>query len=219
GNDVMLGGAGADIHNGGAGTDRAQYNDSPIGLTVDLQLPANNTGIATGDSYAAVENLYGSNFADDLRGNALANTIWGGTGNDVIYGRAGNDHLLGGDGNDVLIGGLGRDSLTGAGGFDRFDFNFLSESLPGSLNRDVITDFIGNGVSAGDRINVSMIDANVLLAGNQAFGFVGGAAFTAAGQLRYAGGVLQGSTDADATAEFEILLTGAPALVGADMVL
>ncbi|MGE3279561.1 MAG: CARDB domain-containing protein, partial [Alphaproteobacteria bacterium] len=123
GNDVMLGGAGADIHNGGAGTDRAQYNDSPIGLTVDLQLPANNTGIATGDSYAAVENLYGSNFADDLRGNALANTIWGGTGNDVIYGRAGNDHLLGGDGNDVMLGGAGADIHNGGAGTDRAQYN------------------------------------------------------------------------------------------------
>jgi hypothetical protein len=37
--------------------------------------------------------------------------------------------------------------------------------------------------------------------------------------LRYSGGVVQGSTDADTSAEFAILLTGAPALVAADIVL
>jgi serralysin len=214
----MIGGAGADVHNGGAGTDRAQYTDAPAGLTVDLQTPANNTGIAIGDSYISIENLYGSNFADNLRGNAGDNTIWGGTGNDILHGRADNDTLNGGLGNDVMIGGLGLDSLTGGGGFDRFDFDSLSESLPG-LNRDVITDFVGNGSLEGDRIDVSTIDANVLLAGNQAFTFIGGAAFSQAGQLRYSGGALQGSTDADTSAEFAIQLTGAPALVGADLIL
>jgi serralysin len=216
---VLRGGAGADVHNGGVGIDRAQYIDAPAGLTVDLQTPANNTGIAIGDSYISIENLYGSNFSDTLRGDAGANTIRGGAGNDTLVGRAGNDTLLGDLGNDVLIGGLGLDSLTGGGGLDRFDFDAVSESPPGSLNRDVITDFVGNGAAAGDRIDVSTIDANVLLAGNQAFTFIGSAAFTAAGQLRYSGGVLQGSTDVDTSAEFAIQLTGAPALVGADIIL
>jgi hypothetical protein len=68
-------------------------------------------------------------------------------------------------------------------------------------------------------IDVSTIDANDLLAGNQVFTFIGSAAFTAAGQLRYSGGVLQGSTNADTSAEFEIQLTGAPILVAADIIL
>jgi serralysin len=109
--------------------------------------------------------------------------------------------------------------MIGSDGFDRFDFNSVSQSLPGALNRDVITDFIGNGAAAGDLIDVSTIDANVLAAGNQEFTFIRGAAFSQAGQLRYSGGVVQGSTDADTSAEFAILLTGAPALVAADIVL
>jgi hypothetical protein len=59
-------------------------------------------------------------------------------------------------------------------------------------------------------IDVSTIDANVLVAGNQAFTFIGSVAFSAAGQLRYSGGLLQGSTDADAAAELQVQLTGAP---------
>ena len=105
--------------------------------------------------------------------------------------------VFGGLGNDLLVGGFGRDVMTGGGGFDRFDFNSVGESLPGLFNRDVITDFVGNGILAGDVIDVSTIDANVFLLGNQAFRLYRGAAFTAPGQLRYSGGVLQGSTDAD----------------------
>jgi Ca2+-binding RTX toxin-like protein len=117
-----------------------------------------------------------------------------------------------------LFGGLGSDRMDGGAGSDTFDFNSVSET-PTGLNRDLITDFTGNGKLAGDLIDVSTLDANVLLPGNQAFAFIGSAAFTAAGQLRYSGGVLQGSTNANTAAEFEIRLVGAPVLLGADILL
>ena len=154
-------------------------------------------GSAAGDTLNEIENLIGSNFADTLTGDGLANTLNG-------FG-----------GNDLLTGGLGPDVLVGGVGFDRFDFNSVAESV-GAL-RDVITDFVGNEILAGDVIDVSTIDANVLLLGNQAFTFIGRAAFTAAGQLRYAGGVLQGSTDGDVFAEFQVALTGVPALTVFDI--
>ncbi len=61
----------------------------------------------------------------------------------------------------------------------------------------------------GDQINLRHIDTNTLVTGTQAF--IWGGSFTA-GHLRYVGGVLQGNTDGDAAAEFEIQLVGAPAL-------
>jgi Ca2+-binding RTX toxin-like protein len=146
GNDVLLGGAGGDALNGGVGVDRVQYNDSPAGLTVDLQAPANNTGIAAGDSYVSVENLYGSNFADNQRGNAGANTIWGAAGNDIIYGRAGNDTLLGGDDNDVLLGGAGADVLNGGNGTDRAQYT----DSPVGLTADLQARANNTGIAAGD---------------------------------------------------------------------
>jgi serralysin len=167
-------------------------------------------GSAAGDTLSQIENLNGSNFADTLIGDGLANTLTGFNGNDL---------LNGGLGNDLLIGGLGADTLIGGGGLDTFDFNSVSESPPGFGFRDVITDFVGNGAAAGDVLNFSTIDANTLLVGDQAFSFIGGAAFSAAGQLRYSRGVVQGSTDGDLFAEFEVALSGAPALVGADIVL
>ncbi|HAX87932.1 MAG TPA: hypothetical protein DCY91_17115, partial [Cyanobacteria bacterium UBA11370] len=65
-------------------------------------------------------------------------------------------------GNDILSGGgngvggfAERDTLTGGLGNDIFDFNFLEDSRGGSSARDVITDFVGNGNLAGDRIDLS----------------------------------------------------------------
>lgn len=97
-------------------------------------------------------------------------------------------------------------------GADTFLLRGVIESQPGSLNRDVITDFKGAGAGINDQISLSEIDANVLVAGSQAFTYIGAVAFTAAGQLRFAGGVLQGSADADTAAEFEIELLGTPSL-------
>jgi serralysin len=255
GNDVLVGGDGddflrgdtvADILIGGTGIDTASYTESAAGVDVNLTTGLGFFGSAAGDTLFGIENLNGSNFNDTLNGNNLANTLSGADGNDILNGLNGNDTLNGGtgndtlnggggtdtlngnDGNDRLIGGLGRDSMTGGGGFDRFDFDFVTESPPGLFTRDVITDFAGNGFFAGDTIDVSTIDANVGVAGNQAFNFIGGAAFTpitlltplgATGQLRYSGGVLQGSIDADAAAEFEVQLTGSPALIGSDIIL
>ncbi|MCC5662991.1 hypothetical protein LC653_03330, partial [Nostoc sp. CHAB 5784] len=144
--------------------------------------------------------------------------IDGGAGNDTINGGRGDDSLVGGFDNDILIGGAGTDRLTGGSGSDVFDFNSVSESQSGLL-RDVITDFVGNGSLPGDQINLSTIDANSTIGGNQAFTFIGTGVFSAPGQIRYSGGILQASTDGDLSAEFEIQLAGAPQLVASDIIL
>ena len=106
-------------------------------------------------------------------------------------------------------GGIGADTLNGGLGNDTFDYNAASES-PAGVSKDVIIDFAGAGAAIGDKIDLTTIDANSSAAGNQAF--IWGSSFTA-GHLRYVGGVLQGNTDADAAAEFEIQVVGTPALV------
>ena len=60
-----------------------------------LQNAAIKSGIAAGDTYSSIENVYGSNFDDSLRGDDNANSIWGANGNDIMYGRGGNDVLEG----------------------------------------------------------------------------------------------------------------------------
>ncbi|MEH2288393.1 M10 family metallopeptidase C-terminal domain-containing protein [Nostoc sp.] len=147
-------------------------------------------------------------------GNSFLN---GGSGNDNIFGNGGNDTLIGGAGNDVLTGGTGKDILTGGSGNDIFKYNSTSDSLLSS--RDIITDFRGNGNLPGDRIDLSTIDANSTIGGNQAFTFIGSGQFSAPGQIRYSEGILQGNTDGNLSANFEIRLIGAPQLVGSDIIL
>ncbi|MEH1932693.1 MAG: calcium-binding protein [Nostoc sp.] len=142
----------------------------------------------------------------------------GGTGNDTIDGGSGNDTINGGRGNDILTGGTGTDRLTGGSGNDIFKFNSVSDS-PAGVSRDVITDFVGNGNLPGDQIDLSTIDANSTIAGNQAFTFIGASAFSAPGQIRYSGGILQGNTAGNLSANFEIQLVGSPQLVASDIIL
>lgn len=76
------------------------------------------------------------------------------------------------EGNDVMYGGTGADILIGGGNADRFIFKTLAESAGTTF--DLIRDFM---TSERDKIDLSTIDASTLAAGNQAFAFVGTAAF------------------------------------------
>jgi Ca2+-binding RTX toxin-like protein len=129
-----------------------------------------------------------------------------------LFGGSGNDVLTGGSGADMIFGGLRGDTLTGGAGNDTFRYNNVAES--NSTERDGIQDF-----NAGDLIDLSRIDANELVAGNQAFGFVGSAAFSGtAGELRFEnislGGpvwMVQGDTNGDGVSDFEVILVISPA--------
>lgn len=158
-NDVLIGGFGADALNGDTGIDQALYADASSGVLADLQVAANNTGIALGDTYVSIENLGGSRHDDVLRGNGGNNIISASTGNDTLYGRFGNDTLLGGDGddtlygqssNDRLIGDAGDDFLNGGDGADEFLFR-------NNFGNDRISDFDLSEV--GEVINLSGLNA------------------------------------------------------------
>lgn len=112
---------------------------------------------------------------------------------------------------DILIGGNGEDTLTGGGGSDTFvftDSDIHLTSLGNSANKDRILDLNFN---QNDRIDLSAIDANVNLAGDQDFTFV--SAFTGvAGQavMTFSGGVtaLSLDVDGDRHADLRIEITG-----------
>jgi Ca2+-binding RTX toxin-like protein len=182
---------------------------------------AAGSGVVGGDDNA--NTLAGLSTNDAITGMGGNDTLTGGGGYDTIDGGTGDDRLAGGGGADRLTGGLGRDRLTGNGGIDRFDFNATPESGTTGAARDVITDFAaGTAATAIDRIDVSTIDANAGLGGNQAF--IYGGPFTA-GHIRavQSGGnvILQFNTDADAAPEMTILLQNVLAgnLDGGDFVL
>ncbi len=141
-------------------------------------------------------------------------------GNFRMFGGADADILTGGAGNDTLYGGLGADTLTGGLGLDIFQYRSVAESTP--AGRDGIQDF-----TLGDKIDLSRIDANTLLAGDQAFTFIGSGAFTNhAGELNAvntAGNIwtAPGDVDGDGVADFQliVLVTDAHPLTGADFML
>ena len=141
-------------------------------------------------------------------------------GNDKLVGTDKNNKLSSLAGDDTLIGGQGADTLTGGKGADTFVFNNESESWITSTTRDTITDF----TSGIDKIDLSAIDTNAKISGNQAFKFIGSNAFSktdASGQLRFdaTSHILYGSTNADSKPEFSIQLNGVNSLVADDFVL
>jgi hypothetical protein len=103
--------------------------------------------------------------------------------------------------------GAGLDLLHGTAGADRFVFALACDCTTDGVLDQVL------GFGAGDLLDLSRIDARPGSKGNQAFQYIGDADFRAgqaSGQLRFdaATGMLWGSTDADAKAEFGIALVG-----------
>ncbi len=144
----------------------------------------------------------------------------GGTGNDMLTGNALANRLEGGLGLDVLMGLGGKDILIGGAGADQFVFISDLDSGPTVLSADVIQDF--NVLT--DVIDLTGIDANSALAGNQEFHYLGGASsFAAAAEIRwgYSNGntVLYLNTDADMSTESVIVLNGIISLSANDFLL
>lgn len=221
GSDFLTGGNGNDTLDGGAGTDTVFYYTDGAGVRVSLSISGSqNTQGAGTDSLSGIENVYGSNSADVLIGSESNNILSGRNGNDYLIGFHGNDYVSGNSGDDTLAGGLGKDLLIGGSGSDRFDFNATYETPVGAAGRDRILDF---SELEGDRIDVRDIDADMLLAGDQAFAFAGGGTSASRGEIKYyqSGGntYVIGGVDGDAAADFQIELTGLHGLDAGDFLL
>jgi len=197
GDDWIEGGAGNDTLIGGnhLGGDSLSYAQATAAVKVSLALTtAQSTGGAGSDVVSGFEHLLGSRFSDHLSGSATANQIDGGAGN------------------DTLQGGGGADSLQGGEGLDLFLFTSPMDAGLSSGNRDLICDW-----SSGDRIDLATIDARSDQSGNQAFTWIGNAAFSGLGQLRYellssGQGLLEGNCSGGLAADFQVELRGGPAL-------
>lgn len=197
GQDALAGGLGDDLLDGGDGYDTADYAAAAGGVRLDLSIAGQQATLGAGlDTLVSIENLTGSNFADQLTGTQGANTIVGGDGDDVIRGGGGADTLLGGNGADLFV--FAPDDALASGRAFMWDFG------------------------AGDRIDISAFDARPDLAGDQAFAFstTGGHA----GDLvivhddygRPAAILLY--TDESGVASTQIVLDGVQALAATDFV-
>ncbi len=218
GNDTFKSVGVDNYFNGGTGTDTISYqlqdeysSQRGKGVTIDLGGQEATTGGGHVEDLISIENAIGTNYGDDditgssgrnvLKGLAGDDILEGLGGNDTLEGGSGADDLYGGSGDDVLRGGTGIDYLNGGTGEDTFDFNSISESGVGT-KRDVIADFHRSEL---DVVDLSTIDANELLSGNQKFTFIGGLQFhDKAGELRFISGAISGDTDGDGVADFQI---------------
>ncbi|MDP5279189.1 hypothetical protein Q9Q95_09660 [Sphingomonas sp. DG1-23] len=185
GGDLLFGGIGNDSVWGGDGDDRLDGGEGDDTLF-------GGAGIDT-VSYAAAT----AGIEIDLAW--LEEQQTRGAGTDTLIGI---ENLIGSGFADVLAGDAGANVLSGGGGNDRFVFGDSARSA-----RDTISDF-----AAGDRIDLSLIDANGAAAGDAAFAFIGSAAFGGvAGQLRVTGSgtswLVEGDLNGDRIADFSIAVT------------
>jgi serralysin len=175
-----------------------------------------------GTSENDVINLFDGN--DVSHGKKGNDTIKGGAGSDRLFGDDGDDTLYGGAGADVLTGGAGFDTLLGGGGADSFVYASFKDSGFAGGPLDIIYDF---SRVEHDRIDVSAIDANPDLRGNQSFTFLGTSGFTGVGaeanffvvDATTTLTIVRFDLDGDKQTDFAIALEGDLPLTQADFVL
>lgn len=125
GDDTLNGGGGHDVLLGGSGDDLI-YATEGIGASIDggsgrdtLSYVHATTGVIA--FFAGIEQLIGSDFADDL-GLPGVGAILGGAGDDVVEGSRSADGRgvrgHGQSGDDTLAAGLNSDTLSGGSGDD-----------------------------------------------------------------------------------------------------
>jgi Ca2+-binding RTX toxin-like protein/Tol biopolymer transport system component len=195
------------------------------GFTVTLGNATNGAVIGTASATGTIQNddvartaITGTAAADVLNGTNGADVLQGLGGDDKLYGWGGDDQLQGGSGNDVLRGYGGGDQLTGGLGADKFVYGAAADSTAAAMDR--ILDF---SQAQADKVDLSLLDAKPSVAGDQAFAFVGTAAFTGVGQVRYAAvsghTQVQVNLDADQTAELVLQIDPLVTLKATDFVL
>jgi Ca2+-binding RTX toxin-like protein len=232
GNDLLDGGTGNDSMFGGNGSDRYIVDSTLDAINFEPAFSAGG-GIDTVEASATftlpanveVLRLQGTSNINGF-GNDAPESIVGNPGGNLLVGNGGNDVLNGKAGDDTIDGGTGRDTLVGEDGADVFLYDSLADSYAGSTTRDFL-----NGFTHGtDRIDLSAIDANPFQGGDQAFTFIGNAAFTgagaaSAGQLRFftfGGGnlnILEADWNGDGVPELQVFINGTNFMTGTDFIL
>jgi Ca2+-binding RTX toxin-like protein len=209
GNDLLIGGLGDDILNGGDGADDMRGDAGNDIYIVDDEGDTISDSSGDADQVQTTLSFELPEGFEILTFTGLESGLLGqgNTGDNTLGANNGGSELQGHDGNDTLTDGNGRDVFTGGSGADTFDFSHLSKTI---VRLGEVLDF---STARGDKIDISKIDANSFLAGNQDFQFIGGDAFhgtgsSSAGELRFSQRLLQGDLNGDGKADFEIKLVG-----------
>ena len=240
GNDIFMAlvGDGNDTYNGGGGIDTLNMSAATNSISVQLNNPLASLFFATATGVDI-----GTDVISGVLQQSTIEVFIGGSGNDTFTGRtaggANDVSFIGGGGSDTFVAGNSVETLTGGIGNDIFQYLTLA-SVGNGAGRSIITDF---SHAQGDNIDLSALDANATVIGDQSFNFIGNAAFSdptagavlAAGQIRWQlfdsdgngsldSTLIQGNINNNLGADFDILLLGyiqpaEPVLVGTDFTL
>lgn len=233
GKDVLKGGAGNDTYkidfsgdvtiDDASGSDKLEisgvfesvsWNGSTLEISGSSALGKNTytVSVLNAGKVGAIETIsypasgFTGRLSPNQQGSKASDLIIGTSLGDTIHGLDGNDRIDSGIGNDLIVGGRGKDLIRGGQGADVFKLEKLADSPFGT--EDELVDFeIGI-----DKIDLSSIDANPKVKGQQAFSLseAGPAAHAVwfgagsdASSLRVFGDV-----NGDARADFVIALVG-----------
>lgn len=245
GNDFMDGLAGDDFYYVDSMSDTVFESRGAFGgydwtySSVSRSLDANLEGLVLLGNQSI--NGTGNGLANAIDGNSGANSISGGGGADVLNGFDGNDTMTGGSGDDtinggrhndtvrgqggadILLGGFDADIVIGGAGNDTYRYTVLSTSVPGARDQIRAGDggpaFANAGNGVGDLIDVSGIDADTTVNGNQTFQF-GGVTQMGRGFLWVANSgtdtIVRGNVNNNNTVEFEIEIEDGANVVASD---
>jgi serralysin len=190
---------GKDSFDGGKGSDTISFhwwNDlGQKGAVVDLRKTTNNIlndGFGNTETAKSIENLQGSEFADDFTMGKV---------DGYASGRGGDDRLVAGSGENWMRGDEGADM-----------FVFLSAKHSTAAKNDIINDF---NRKDGDRIDVSKV-ADFDFIGKKAFTGAGDELNYA---VKKGETFISGDTDGDKKADFVVKLDGKYTLVESDFIL
>lgn len=220
GADTLIGGMGNDTFYGETGAspgddaDTISYGGAKKGVVFSLAntLAAQKTGGAGTDrihDISGIENLTGTLFPDNLTGSAVSNIIHGSDSNDLISGLSGADVLYGDAGLDAIDCGSDGD-------VDRVAYVQPPDS-PVGPNRDQVSNFnAGNDV-----VDLTAMDANVNVGGDEAFVF--NDTTPQANSVWYVVSgtdiIVQGDVNGDAAPDFEVLVKGVASLAAGNFAL
>ncbi len=164
GDDVLIGGAGADVISGEGGGDylagRADIDTLDGGSGEDVLLGelgndtlsgGNNDDFLNGG--AGADTLDGGNNDDLLLGGTGNDTLDGGAGGNMLDGEAGDDTLSGGTGEELLVGGAGNDFLSGNGDEDSLFGGADDDEAHGDDDNDHLFDDAGADTLFGENGN------------------------------------------------------------------
>ena len=196
GDNKLDGWEGVDTLVGGAGNDQYNVDLTSTNVLEDKLIESANEG---NDTVFVFGGVVSTKVATITLGANLENLDLSNTNAGVKL------NLVGNALDNVLTGNTSQNVFTGGLGSDTFKFDDLSQLGKTSATWDIITDF----KSGIDHIDLSGLGSFQLLDSNTAF--------TDVGQLKLIDGVLYGTTDLGAEADFAIQLTGVTSLTQSDI--